>query len=95
MTPWTVARQAPLSMELARQEYWNGLPFPSPGKPLNPRIEPDSPARQANSLPFELPGKPKCKMKMQSLFQNNEELQGSHSTALSQAQGPPKSEALA
>ena len=31
VTPWTVARQAPLSMEFSRQEYWNGLPFPSPG----------------------------------------------------------------
>ena len=30
-TPWTVAHQAPLSMEFSRQEYWSGLPFPSPG----------------------------------------------------------------
>ena len=34
-TPWTVARQAPLSMEFSRQEYWSGLPFPSPGDELN------------------------------------------------------------
>ena len=34
LTPWTVARQVPLSMEFSRQEYWNGLPFPSPFIPL-------------------------------------------------------------
>ena len=57
-TPWTVARQAPLSMGFSRQEYWNGLPFPSPGNPPNPGIEPLSPALQADSLPTELGGKP-------------------------------------
>ena len=36
-TPWTVARQAPLSMEFSRQEFWNGLPFPSPGDLPRPR----------------------------------------------------------
>ena len=41
-TPWTVAHQAPLSMEFSRQEYWSGLPFPSPGNLSNPRIEPRS-----------------------------------------------------
>ena len=40
--PWTVARQAPLSMEFSRQEYWSGLPFPSPGDLPNPRIKPTS-----------------------------------------------------
>ena len=35
--PWTVAHQAPLSMGLPRQEYWSGLPFPSPGDPPDPR----------------------------------------------------------
>ena len=39
-TPWTVACQAPLSMEFFRQEYWSGLPFPSPGDRPNPGIEP-------------------------------------------------------
>ena len=39
-TPWTAARQAPLSMKFSRQEYWSELPFPSPGDLLNPRIEP-------------------------------------------------------
>ena len=56
-TPWTVARQAPLSMGFSRQAYWSGLPFPSPGDLPNPGIEPGSPALQADSLPTELPGK--------------------------------------
>ena len=57
-TPWTVAYQAPLSMEFSRQEWWNGLLFPSPGDLPNPGIEPGSPALQANALPSEPPGKP-------------------------------------
>ena len=40
--PWTVAHQTPLSMELFRQEYWSGLPFPSPGDLSNPGIKPAS-----------------------------------------------------
>ena len=40
MTPWTVAHQAPLSMEFSRQEYWSELPFPSPGDLPNSGIEP-------------------------------------------------------
>ena len=43
VTPWTVAYQAPLSMGFSRQEYWSGLPFPSPGDLPNPGIEPGSP----------------------------------------------------
>ena len=43
MIPWTVAHQAPLSMGFPRQEYWSGLPFPSPGDVPNPGIEPASP----------------------------------------------------
>ena len=39
-TPWTVAHQAPLSMGFPRQEYWSGLPFPSPGDPPDPEMEP-------------------------------------------------------
>ena len=58
MTPWTVAHQAPLSMEFSRQEYWSGLPFPSPEYFPNPGIEPGSPALQTGSLLFEPPGKP-------------------------------------
>ena len=48
-TPWTVACQAPVSMGFSRQEYWSGLPFPSPGDLPNPGIEPRSPALQADS----------------------------------------------
>ena len=44
MTPWTVAHQAPQSMGFSRQEYWSGLPFPSPGDLPDPGIEPESPA---------------------------------------------------
>ena len=43
-TPWAVAYQAPLSMGFSRQEYWSGLPFPSPGDLPDPGIEPRSPA---------------------------------------------------
>ena len=50
--------QAPLFMEYFRQEYWSGLPFPSPGDLSNPGIKPRFPAFQANSLPSEPPGKP-------------------------------------
>ena len=59
VTPWIVARQAPLSMGFPRQEYWNRLPFPPPGDVPNPGIEPGSPALQADSLPLSHPGKPK------------------------------------
>ena len=59
VTPWTIAHQAPPSMEFSRQEYWSGLPFPSPGNLPNPGIELGSPALQVDSLPTELTGKPK------------------------------------
>ena len=55
---WTVAHQASPSMEFSRQEYWSGLPFPSPGDLSNPGIEPRSPALQADSLPAEPQEKP-------------------------------------
>ena len=42
VTPWTVARQAPLSMGFSRQEYWSGLPFPPPGDLPDPGIKPRS-----------------------------------------------------
>ena len=57
-TQWTVAYQAPPSMGFSRQEYWSGLPFPSPGDLPNPGIKPGSPALQADALTSELPGKP-------------------------------------
>ena len=56
-TPWTVVYQAPRSMGFSRQEYWSGLPFPSPGDLPDPGIEPKSLALQADALPSELPGK--------------------------------------
>ena len=55
--PWIVAYQAPQSMEFSRQEYWSGLPFPSPGDLPNPGVEPGSPALQADALLSEPPGK--------------------------------------
>ena len=57
-TPGMVVRQAPLSIESSRQEYWSGLPFPSPGGLPNPGIRPGSPSLQAYFLPSEPPGKP-------------------------------------
>ena len=58
VTLWTVAGQAPLSMGFSRQEYWSGLPFPSPGDLPNLGIKLESPALQADSIPSEPPGKP-------------------------------------
>ena len=56
-TPWTVALQAPVSVGFSRQEYCNGMPFPSPGDLPIPGMEPGSPALQADSLQSEPPGK--------------------------------------
>ena len=42
--PWTIAHQAPLSLDFSRQEYWSGVPFPTPGDLPNPGVEPTSPA---------------------------------------------------
>ena len=55
-TLWTVAYQAPLSRGFSRQEYWSGLPFPSPGDLPDPGIEPRSPALEADALTSEPPG---------------------------------------
>ena len=64
VTPWTVAYQAPQSMEFSKQEYWSGLPFPSPGDLPNPGIKPGSPSLQADALLSEPPNKykkqPRC-----------------------------------
>ena len=54
--PWSVVYQASLSMGFSRQEYWNGLPFPSLGNLPDPGIDPRSPALQADALPSEPPG---------------------------------------
>ena len=58
MIPGTVTHQAPLSMGFSRQEFWGGLPVPSPGDLPDPGSEPGSPTLQADSLPSEPPGKP-------------------------------------
>ena len=57
-TPWTVAYQAPPSLGFSRQEYWSGLPFPSPGDLPKPGIEPGLPALQTDALLSEPPGRP-------------------------------------
>ena len=54
LTPQTVAHHIPLSMGFSRQEYWGGLPFPSPRDLPDPGIEPGSPAWQSDTLPSEL-----------------------------------------
>ena len=64
VTPWTVACQAPLSMGFPRQEYWSGVPFPSPGDLPDSGMEPVSPVRvrllrwQVDSLPLSPPARP-------------------------------------
>ena len=58
VTPWTVPRQAPLSMGFSRQEHWRGLPFPPPGDLPNPGIEPSSPALAGGFFTTEPHGKP-------------------------------------
>ena len=64
-TPWTIAHQTPLSMRFPRQEYWSGLPFPSPGDLSNLGIKPVFPAWQADSLPLSHHASPN---KAESLF---------------------------
>ena len=59
LRPWTVVYQAPPSMGFSRQEYWSGVPLPSPGDLPDLGIEPRSPAFQADALTSEPPGKPK------------------------------------
>ena len=56
VTPWTVAHQASPSMGFSRQEYWSGLPFPSPGDLPDPGIKPRSPTLEADALTSEPPG---------------------------------------
>ena len=59
-TPRMVALQTPLSMEFSRQEYWSGLPFPSPGDLSNLGIKPTFPALTGRFFTTEPPGKPEC-----------------------------------
>ena len=69
-TLWTVAYEAPPYMGFSRQEYWSGLPFPSPGDLPEPG-KPGSPALQADALPSEPPGK-----LGQRLIKNNSQIKG-------------------
>ena len=60
-TPWTVAHQSPMAMGFSRQEYWSGLPWPSPGYLPDPGIKPEFPmflALAGRSLPVVPPGNP-------------------------------------
>ena len=66
-TLWIVAHQAPPTMGFSRQEYWSGLPFPSPGDLPNPGIEPRSPALEAGALTSEPPGKHQPPIKLWAL----------------------------
>ena len=71
MTPWTVARQAPLFMGFPRQEYWNGLPLPSPGDLPNSGIKPESlafPTLASRFFTTVPPGKPVAYSKSKSLW---------------------------
>ena len=58
VTPWAAASQAPPSMGFSRQEYWSGVPFPSPGDLPDSGIEPGSPVLRVDALPSKPPGKP-------------------------------------
>ena len=72
--PWTVAHQATLSMGFSRQEYWSGLPVPSPGDLPDPGIKSRSPALQGDMLPSEPPGK------SSSLLKNDRKCPSTHGT---------------
>ena len=78
VTPWTVAYQASLSMGFSRQEYWSGLPFPSPGDLPDSGIEPGSPALETDVLTSEPPGKPSRSL----LVNYSEEAMAPHSSTL-------------
>ena len=68
--PWTVVGQAPPSMGFSRQEYWTGLPFPSPGDLPDSGIKPRSPALQADSLLSEPPGNPRVNQEKYQILSN-------------------------
>ena len=67
-TAWTVAYQAPQSMEFSKQEYWSVFPFPTPGHLPNPGIKPGSSSLQADALPSEPPGKPQIESYIQNQY---------------------------
>ena len=68
VTPWTVAHEAPISIEFSRQEYWSELPFSSPGDLPDPGIEPGSSVLQADSLPLSHWGIPILLLYLQKIF---------------------------
>ena len=70
VTPWTVAYQAPLSVGFSRQEYWSGLPFPSPGDLPDPGIEPGFPTLEADALTSEPPGKTRYQLQEKKSVRN-------------------------
>ena len=72
--PWTIVYQASLSMEFSRQEYWSGLPFPSPEDLPDLGIKPRSPALQADTLPSEPSLKTKMFSEFRGLLQRSEEV---------------------
>ena len=73
-TPWTVTDQAPLSMGFSRQEYWTGLPFPSPGKLLDPVIEPTSSKLASRFFTNKPPGNPHSLLNYASSFLEHTDL---------------------
>ena len=66
-TLWTVAYQAPPSIGFSSQEYWSGLPFPSPGDLPNPGMEPGSPILEADALTSEPPRKPRVEVRLSKI----------------------------
>ena len=72
VTPWTMVHQASPSMGYFRKEYWNGLPFPPPGDPPDPRIEPTSPALAGGLLITEPPGKPLYLLDFNKMLENEQ-----------------------
>ena len=69
-TLWTVVYHAPPSMGFSRQEYWSGLPFPSPGDLPDTGIKPGSPTLEADALTSEPPGKPIRQVQFNSVTQS-------------------------
>ena len=76
MTPRTVAYQFPPSMGFSRQEYWSGLPFPSPGDVPDPGIEPGSPTLQADALPSEPPADAWKEQRQKEMWAAEDEMVG-------------------
>jgi len=65
--PWFIAHQAPMPMGFPRREHWSGLPFPSLGDLLNPRLESASPTLAGGFFTTEPPGKPSFMILMRKL----------------------------